>query len=301
MDSNKWKTLVTSNTPPPRCFHSCITLGDEMFIFGGINYEKNETLNDLYKFSNNSWTKLNYGTSQGISKVLFGNTQESKSRFAGNILYYDSKFIFFNGGNLKNLNLELEYIEDEELKPKSISAKKKMEIIFSQNSILQKFQQFAQLESNEDFITLKKYFIEFKKPKSNRKQISEEIMKLIQNISVSSKILEYLSKDISTDLENSDLFSNLEIEIDYYLIGMIHRFSFSDIGYNSFDPASQRVNIKKSFLKNLIHSDLPENLNQNFLFKTYHKIGMWLFSFGGINFQNFQKFTLKDCTKEEDF
>lgn len=262
-----------------------------MFIYGGLNIEKGEVYNDLYKFSNNTWTKLIYGSQQGISKVLFGNSQESRARFGNNILYYDSKILFFNGGNFKNVNIETEYIDDDELKPKSISAKKKMDLIFTQPSILVKFVQFAQNESNEDLISVKKLILESKKPKTNKKQITDDIMKLLQNFSIIQKT----NNDIDLD--------KLETEIDSYLIGMIHRFSYSDYGSNCFDLASQKVAMKKCMLKSIIHSDNPEILNQNFLFKTYHKIGFWLFSIGGTNIQNFQKIlnSIKDCTKEEQF
>eukprot|EP01080_Neovahlkampfia_damariscottae_P005805 gene5805-9628_t len=97
----EWKetTLGSENILGARCFHSCVILKNQLFVFGGIT--KNHTKNYFFKFdfSEDKWTEIEiesspeqrFGQSMNLKDdskiILFGG--ECKSEFYNDIHQYD--------------------------------------------------------------------------------------------------------------------------------------------------------------------------------------------------------------------
>ena len=61
-ETNSWTTPSAQILPDERCFHSTFTYNEELYIFGGIDYNSRPTpvlYNDLWEFNPETfWTKV---------------------------------------------------------------------------------------------------------------------------------------------------------------------------------------------------------------------------------------------------
>lgn len=88
------KLMKPGSSPSERFFHSCISVNDKMYVFGGIGKKKlgYEPLNDLWLLdSSKKWTQLN---TNNVPKCL------------GAKMFFNENFLYIIGGNdgVKTLN-----------------------------------------------------------------------------------------------------------------------------------------------------------------------------------------------------
>eukprot|EP01080_Neovahlkampfia_damariscottae_P001907 gene1907-1047_t len=230
---NEWKEIKSINTPLNRCFHSCIEINGIIFIHGGLSIQdgNEKYLNDLFMFRDGYWTKISSSNKSNL---------KSTPKFGHSILFHNERIYILGGvssSNLSNKNgnqlidKSIEYLNEFEVKPKSISAKSKIDLIFSKTDVNSKFQKYLEKENMIDYYNLKKLILDYKLKSNKRIEITQEILLKLGNNE--KGIIWILNRDYSKLISNikeknyfNDLFSTLELEIDSILLNLIHRYYF---------------------------------------------------------------------------
>jgi uncharacterized protein (DUF1330 family) len=103
-----------------------------MFIHGGMTLSQDGSekyLNDLHMYKDGYWTKI---VSTEKSSIFFKSSlMKPVKKFGHSFLFHEENIYFFGGTNKKSTEMIVEFVKENDVKTKPISAKTKIDLIYS--------------------------------------------------------------------------------------------------------------------------------------------------------------------------